>query len=34
LISSRVELAQLAQFEFGFGDFASGGVSQIKWLDG
>ena len=27
-------LAQLAQFEFGFGDFASGGVSQIKWLDG
>jgi len=27
-------LTQLAQFEFGFGDFASGGVSQIKWLDG
>ena len=30
----RGGLTQLAQFEFGFGDFASGGVSQIKWLDG
>ena len=27
------KLAQLAHFEFGFGDFAPGGVSQIKWLD-
>ena len=32
--STTTDLAQLAQFEFGFGDFASGGVSQIKWLDG